>query len=73
MQIAIRYAWHAAVEIGMPSSSAPLVKAHACIGSVALFLNGILVEKSTLLLETNLISFQKLVSLANSVPNFDKA
>ena len=75
MQIANRYAWLAAVEIGMPSDSPPLVKANACIGSVALFLNNILVDKweSTLFLETNFSFFEKLASLANSVPNFDKA
>ena len=73
MQIANRYAWLVAVELGKSSSSEPLVKSHACIMSVACFLNFCLVDKATLFMETNLNPFQKLVSLANSVPNFDQA
>ena len=72
MQIANRYAWLVAVEIGMPGSSEPLVRTHACVMSVACFLNYCLVDKAKLFVETNLNPFQKLVSLANSVPNFDQ-
>ena len=65
MQLACRYAWLAAVQIGMSESSPPLVRTHACCMTISFFLNHCLVDKAELFIETNLKSFQKLASVAN--------